>query len=163
VSEQWHDMKPVGLEFLDEAPKRYVCEARVAASPSAVWQAICDASGWSEWFPGVEAAGYADDAPGIGSLRWSLVAGVRYEETMLVWDKPSRWGYRIDRATGPIARAHLEITELEPDGDGTRVCWRVATDPAEAIDYMADGTPFGDFLQGLHVDAMKALEGYLSR
>ena len=163
MSEQWHDMKPVGLEFLDTAPERYICEARVAARPSKVWHAICDASGWCEWFPGVESAGYGDDAPGVGSLRWSLVGGVRYEETMLLWDEPARWGYRVDRATGPIARAHVEITELEPDADGTLVRWRVATDPAEAIDYMADGTPFEDFLQGLHDEAMNALDSYLSR
>lgn len=165
MAEAWHELRKVGLEYLEEAPQCYRLEARVALSADAVWRALADAESWAEWFPGVEWARYGEGSgePGVGTLRQSQVGGVRYDETMLVWDAPRRWGYRIERTTAPIARAQVEVTELEPDGDGTRVIWRLATDPAEAIEYLADGTPFAAFLQQLHEDAMKGLEFYLAR
>ena len=163
MAEAWHDLRKVGLEFIDEAPRVYRLEARVAFSVDEVWGALTDAEGWVRWFPGVEWARYAEgtEKPGVGALRQSQVGGVRYDETMLVWDAPCRWGYRIDRTTAPIARAQVEVTELEPDGDGSRVIWRLATDPAEDLEYLADGTPFATFLQQLHEDAMKGLGDYL--
>lgn len=164
MAEAWHDLREVGLDFMEEAPKLYRLEAYVAFPQDEVWCAVADAEGWASWFPGVEWARYGEDTtePGVGSLRQSQVGGVRYDETMLVWDAPCRWGYRIDRTTAPIARAQVEVTELEPHGEGTRVIWRLATDPAEAIEYLADGTPFAAFLQQLHEEAMDGLGCYLT-
>jgi len=164
VAEAWHDLRKVGLEFIDEAPQSYRLVAHVTFPADEVWRALADAEGWSSWFPGVEWARYADTTqePGVGSVRQSQVGGVRYDETMLIWDEPCRWGYRIDRTTAPIARAQVEVTELESDSQGTQVIWRLATDPAEALEYLADGTPFASFLQQLHEDAMKGLEDYLT-
>ncbi|MEE3328599.1 MAG: SRPBCC family protein [Myxococcota bacterium] len=163
MAQTWHDLRKVGLEFIDEAPRIYCLEAPVAFAVEEVWSAITDAESWARWFPGVEWARYAEGTgePGANTLRQSRVGGVLYDETMLVWEAPYRWGYRIDRTTAPIAHAQVEITELEPDGDGSRVIWRMATDPAQDLEYLADGTPFSTFLQQLHEDAMKGLGEYL--
>jgi hypothetical protein len=90
------------------------------------------------------------------------VGGVQYEETMLVWDRPRRWAYRVDRSTAPVARAQLEITDFERSGSGTRVRWTLAVEPLEKLGYMADGTPFDRFLANLFRDAMRGLEAYLA-
>jgi hypothetical protein len=82
---------------------------------------------------------------------------------MLVWDRERRWAYRVDRSTAPVARAQLEITDFERDGNGTRVRWTLAVDPLEKLGYMADGTPFETFLANLFRDAMRALESDLAR
>jgi uncharacterized protein YndB with AHSA1/START domain len=155
----WHGLRAVGLEFLDSAPQRFRQEAVVAASRAEVFDALADASGWAEWFPGVEWARYAGSGePGVGTIRESQVAGARYDETMLVWEAGRRWGYRIDRATQPVARAQVELHELEDAAQGTLVRWIIATEPDRAIEYMADGTPFPVFLTKLHEDAMRGLE-----
>lgn len=162
----WHTLRAVGLEFLREAPQVYRQEALVRAPRAAVWRALADASRWHEWFPGVEWARYGGAgarSPGVGSLRESQVAGARYDETMLAWDEPRRWGYRIDRSTQPVARAQVEVHELEEAAEGTRVRWIIATDPDRAIEYMSDGTPFPKFLQSLHEEAMAGLEGFLAK
>jgi hypothetical protein len=163
-AEVWHALRAVGLEFTGNAPQLYRQEAVVAASRDEVFAALADAPGWAAWFPGVEWARYAGaGAPGVGTIRQSQVAGARYDETMLVWDAGRRWGYRIDRATQPVAKAQVELHELEDAPQGTLVRWIVATEPDRAIEYMADGTPFPVFLQTLHEDAMRGLERYLRR
>ncbi len=158
----WYPLRAVGLEFLRTAPQLHRLEAVVAASRDAVFGALADASHWHEWFPGVEWARYGGPgAPGVGTLRESQVAGTRYDETMLVWEQPLRWGYRIDRATQPVAKAQVEMHELEETQRGTLVRWNLATDPDQAIETMSDGTPFPRFLQQLHEDAMRGLERFL--
>ena len=159
----WHELEPVGLEFLETAPRKYIVEAEVAAPRAAVWRAFADASSWAGWFPGVEVASYPAQGPpfGVGTLRTSTVAGERFEEYMLAWDEPSRWAYYIARTTMPIARAQLECTEFEDCPDGTRVRWILATDPLQDLEFMADGTPFEEFLQTLHDKAMSNLETQL--
>ncbi len=163
MAETWHELEPVGLEFLKTAPSKYVVEAEIAAPREAVWRAFADASTWSQWFPDVETASYPNQAPpyGVGTLRASTVAGQRYEEYMVVWDEPSRWAYYVARTTRPIARAQLEYTEFEDCAGGTRVRWTLATDPLEDLEFMADGTDFKEFLQSLHDEAMARLGAWL--
>ena len=107
MSTTWHDLRTVDLDFLDSAEKTYVCESTLQAPRNAVWNAFADPSTWRHWFPGVENASYGDSvAPfGVGTFRESWVAGQRYQEIMLVWDEPDRWGYTIERASVPVARA----------------------------------------------------------
>jgi len=163
-SPAWHALRPVDLDFLAAAEQKFEVEQQVAAPLERVWGAFADASTWSHWFPGVEWARY-DGAPpaGVGTIRRSSVAGVQYEETMLVWDRPRRWAYRVDRSTAPVARAQLEITDFASRGNGTRVLWTLAVDPLEKLGYMADGTPFEKFLENLFRDAMRGLEAFLAR
>ena len=48
---------------------------------------------------------------------------------MLAWDEGTRWAYRIDRTTIPLSSAHLECTDFEDDGNGTRLRWTLAATP----------------------------------
>jgi carbon monoxide dehydrogenase subunit G len=159
----WHALRPVDLEFEAKAEQVFRMQEQVAAPLERVWEAFADAMTWSRWFPGVEWARYEGTGPaGVGSIRRSSVGGVQYEETMLVWDRPRRWAYRVDRSTAPVARAQLEITDFERSGSGTRVRWTLAVEPLEKLGYMADGTPFDRFLANLFRDAMRGLEAYLA-
>jgi carbon monoxide dehydrogenase subunit G len=162
MSETWHALRPVDLDFEAKAEQVFRVEEQVAAPLERVWEAFADASTWNRWFPGVEWARYDGAGPaGVGTLRRSSVGGVQYEETMLVWDRGRRWAYRVDRSTAPVARAQLEITDFEPSPAGTRVRWTLAVEPLEKLGYMADGTPFDRFLAHLFRDAMRGLEAYL--
>src|SRR5437660_1592490 len=99
--------------------------AVAAREGAALAGAAADADGAAG--AGVEDAGGA--AHGVGARREATVGGHRYEETILVRDEGRRWGYRIDRATVPIATAQVECTEFEDRGTGTRLRWIVAHDP----------------------------------
>ena len=153
----WFDLRPVELDFLDNAPRTYVVECDVALPRSEVWKAVIDPPTWHEWFPGVRSASYLGDPPyGVGTVRVADVAGYRMEETMLAWDEERRWAYRIDRATVPLAKAQVESTELEDSGTGTRVRWTLATHPGILL--RVTGPFFQGIVQRLLERALRNLE-----
>lgn len=127
----WFDLAPVEIDFLESAPRRWVVEAQLRAPRMAVWDAFVDAATWPDWFPDVHEASYPGGSPpyGVGTRRFSHVGNQHYEETMLIWDEGVRWGYRIDRTTLPLSSAHVELTEFEDDGTGTRLRWTLAAKP----------------------------------
>jgi uncharacterized protein YndB with AHSA1/START domain len=133
---RWIQMRPVGLEFLDEAPLRVAVEVESSLPRARVWAAFVDPTTWPDWFPGVQAAAYPDQFPpyGVGTARTAEVSGELFEETLLAWDEPKRWSYRIDRCTAPLASAQVESTEFsDRPGGGTRVRWILASDPSDAL------------------------------
>ncbi|MHC4453060.1 MAG: SRPBCC family protein [Planctomycetota bacterium] len=131
----------------------------IAALPRAVvWEAFVDAATWVDWFPGVEKADYPRQEPpyGPGTIRTATVSGELFEETVLAWDEPTRWTYRIDRCTAPLASAQVESTEFaEVSNGGTLVRWVLASDPSEQFAAAADALPrilerrLGDALRNL--------------
>lgn len=140
----WYEMRPVGLEFLDEAPLRVEIALTTALSPERVWGAFVDPRSWTAWFPGVRDASYPGQSPpfGVGTLRAADVEGELFEETILAWQEPLRWTYRIDRCTAPLAHAQVESTELAPSASGgTRVAWILASDPREGLAAARDALP----------------------
>jgi carbon monoxide dehydrogenase subunit G len=153
----WFELKPVGLDFLESAPRITVVECHVDLPRHQVWEAVVDAPTWSEWWPGVRSASYAGAPPyGVGTRRIADVGGWRMEETMLAWDPGRRWAYRIDRSTAPLARAQLESTELEDHGAGTTVRWTLAAHPGLLL--RITGPFFQRTVQRMLERAMRNLE-----
>jgi carbon monoxide dehydrogenase subunit G len=127
----WFRLRPVELDFLASAPRRWSVEAHVRAPRRAVWEAFVDAPSWPRWFPGVSEVSYPGGSPpyGVGTRREAVVRGRRWRETILAWDEGVRWAYRVDAASVPLARAQIECTEFADDGDGTRLRWTLAAEP----------------------------------
>ncbi len=126
-----HSLRVVELDFLDDAPHCFDYEEPLAAPPASVFAAIsADPSTWS-WFPGVDEGAYeGEGAPGVGTRRGVNVGGVRYRETILAWDEPRRWAYRVDETSAPVFAALLEDWVMAPAADGTTILrWRFAFDP----------------------------------
>jgi hypothetical protein len=127
-----HRMRPVELEFLADAPIRLEFVEPVHASADAVFAAIsADPSTWS-WFPGIDEGRYESAPPhGVGAIRFVRMGEWEYRETMLAWDPPQRWAYRVDETTGPAFAALAEDWVIKPDGDDALVRWTFAVDAAE--------------------------------
>ena len=159
-----HAFRPVTLDFLAEAPLRFRVDGFVALPRDKVWAAFSDPTGWPHWFPFTDRAHYEGPPPyGVGTVRQSWVSGDRYEETMLIWEEPHRWGYRIDRASTAIASAQIEVTEFEEVPGGTRVIWTLATDPLPSFHYLAGERDFIAFLREILGRALRALETHLTK
>jgi polyketide cyclase/dehydrase/lipid transport protein len=123
-------LRPVDLDFVRTAPKRYVFEAMVPADRSRVFAAVSgDPSGWKDWFPGISSGAY-EGPPGVGAMRFVKVRGTSYFETILAWDDPSRWTFRVDRATLPIAKALVEDWTFEEHANGTLARWTFTLEPS---------------------------------
>lgn len=126
-----HRLRPEGLDFVTTAPRRWTFSAPVAAPPAEVFAALsADPATWADWFPGFTAGHYEGDGPpGLGSGREVTVGRTRYRETMLAWDAPHRWTYRVDETTVPLAAALVEEWRVAPDAADSVVSWTFAIDP----------------------------------
>ena len=157
-----HRLRPEGLGFTTTAPKRWTFSAPVAARPADVFAALsADPSTWKAWFPGLSTGHYDGDAPpGIGSGREVTVGRTRYVETVIAWDAPRQWAYRVDGTTAPMANALVEVWDVAPYGDGSTVSWTFAIDPRPLF---AIATPLAPMVMGrLFRRAMRNLSRHLS-
>ncbi|HEY3477655.1 MAG TPA: SRPBCC family protein [Streptomyces sp.] len=124
-------LRDVELDFLDSAPVRLVFTAALAASPEPVYHALAvDTEGWSRWFDAVVSA-----RPTPHGREVVLSGGVRFEETVLAADEPSRYAYRADTVNAPGVRALLEEWRVVPApgaAGGSVLRWTVAADGSTA-------------------------------
>jgi hypothetical protein len=123
-------LQAVDLDFFGAAPHRFEYAEPVGASPAAVFAAVsADPSTWS-WFPGIEEGSYESGPAGVGTRRWVRIGGVKYRETILAWDEPHRWAYRVDETSVPLFGALAEDWVVEPaDGGTSTLHWVFAFDP----------------------------------
>jgi hypothetical protein len=128
-----HQLRAVDPSYVDTARTRYVFEATIDASPADVFKALsAPPSTWAEWFPAVSKGGYEGDPPyGLGTRRWVRATFTDFRETVVEWDEPTRFTYRVDETSRPLASVLIERWDVEPVGDGSqaRVRWTMAMEP----------------------------------
>jgi hypothetical protein len=125
-------MRPVGPDFYQGAHHRYIHTEVVRRPPRQVFDAIAgDPAGWGGWFPGFSSDGcWITPGPsGTGSRRRVRMAAVIYEETVLAWEPPSRFAFRVDRAGAPLAHALAEDYRIGAHPGGSAVQWTFAIEP----------------------------------
>ncbi|MFK0049329.1 SRPBCC family protein [Streptomyces sp. NPDC090741] len=121
-------LRPVGLDFIEDAPTRLRFAARTTAGPEAVYRALAeDVEGWSQWFGAVT---LARPTHGGAGREVRLAGGTRFEETIMAADPERRYAYRVDETNVPGIRALLEEWRLTPADpcSGTLVRWTFAVD-----------------------------------
>ncbi|MGK3944371.1 SRPBCC family protein [Streptomyces caeruleatus] len=130
-----HQLREVGLDFIETAPVRMVFVQEMSAPPEAVHRALAeDVPGWEEWFAAVTMA----RSTGNGSTREiHLKGGGRFRETIILAEAPEVYAYRVDVANAPGARAIAEEWRLTPAGAGTQVRWTFAVDGTAAFRLVA--------------------------
>ncbi|MFD3695473.1 SRPBCC family protein [Streptomyces sp. NPDC058646] len=119
-------LRPVGLDFAEDAPIRLVFTAETTAPPEAVYQALAaEVEGWPRWFKAVT---LARPTHGGAGREVRLRGGVSFQETVMAAVPEQKYAYRVDETNAPGMRALLEEWRLAPAGSGTRVRWTFATD-----------------------------------
>ncbi|MFJ3727680.1 SRPBCC family protein [Streptomyces sp. NPDC090045] len=119
-------LRPVGLDFIDDAPIRLVFATEAAAPPEAVYRALAEeVAGWPSWFRAVT---LARPTHGGAGREVRLMGGVRFQETIMAAEPEQRYAYRVDTTNAPGVRALLEEWRLTPVGSGTHVRWTFAAD-----------------------------------
>ncbi len=120
-------MTPGEVDFIETAALRIDTELRLRQPPQLVWDVLVDNERWPEWFTNCKAARTTSEPPhGVGSTRWVQVDLFKVNERFIAWDEPRRWGFTLLDANLPVAETVVELVELEPDGDGTRLTYRFA-------------------------------------
>ena len=157
------DLRPVDASFFENAPQRFVCTEIVRHPPEKVFAAIAEnPAGWGDWYRGFDHSGHwtTPGPPGLGSRRTVRMRRVTYEETILEWEQDRRFGFRVDRASVPLARAFGESYTMNPHEAGTISQWVIAIDPGPAMKPFMRLAP--RIFDGLWSRAMAQLEQLLS-
>jgi hypothetical protein len=130
-------LRPVTAEFLTEAPTRLVSGALMRAEPAAVFAELTDdASTWPLWYREIRSAAYTGPPPyGVGAGRAvTLRGGARFVESVIAWEQPVRFVYRVEETNVPGVRAWAEEWLLTPTaGGGTALGFTIAVDAAPAV------------------------------
>jgi Polyketide cyclase / dehydrase and lipid transport len=155
-------LRPVDVDFFETATQRFVLTEPVHAPPERVFAAIsADPSTWS-WFEGVHDAGYGSAPPhGVGTARAIKMGDDIYRETIIAWDEPVRWAYRVDETTAPIFGALAEDWRIRADGDGSIVEWTFAFDPTAEGEAVLPVLP--EMLAAVFRGAMQGLDAHLAQ
>ena len=131
-------LRPAATDFLANAPTRLVFTSRLHSRREAVFRELTDdASTMPLWFREVRSAAYTGAPPyGVGAGRAvTLRLGGHFVETVIVWQQPSRFVYRVEQTTLPGVRAWMEEWLLAPaaDGSGTVLRFTIAMDAAPVL------------------------------
>ena len=119
------------LQLADIAPVRIVTHIRIDAPTASVWQALVDNERWPRWFAKAYACrSTGDQMGGVGSTRWIHVDRFRVDERVITWEPERRWAIAITRANLPLARAMIELADIESIPAGrTDLSYTVALEP----------------------------------
>ncbi len=160
MSAPLHPLEPVGLDFLETAPVRFDYAADLPVGSDRVFAAIsADPRSWT-WFPGLTEARYTSAAPhGVGTRRAVVMEGVTYRETILAWDEPHRWAYRVDESSDDTFTALVEDWLIEDRGDGSVLRWMFAVAPRPDLTELLSGAR--DLIGGVWSAAMVRLAAHL--
>ncbi|MEP6625138.1 MAG: SRPBCC family protein [Acidimicrobiia bacterium] len=155
-----HRLRPVDLDFLTDAPVKFTYEVELPAPVEAVFAAIsADPSTWT-WFPGLADGRYESPAPhGVGTKRAIALEGTAYRETMLAWDVPGRWAYRVDASTDTTFLALAEDWVMEPRGTGSILQWTFAVEPQPELAELIAGA--GEMIGTVFANAMVSFSDHL--
>jgi hypothetical protein len=134
------DLRAVDADFFATARHCFTNQAVISRPPEPVFEAIADdPAGWGNWFPGFDDSGrwLTPEPPGPGSRRRVRMGRLSYDETIIAWERPNRFAFRVDRASIPLARALAEDYRLSPHPSGCTFEWVFAVDLRPPFDRMA--------------------------
>ncbi|MGH7894408.1 MAG: SRPBCC family protein [Candidatus Binatia bacterium] len=100
-------------------------QQRFGAGPERVFDAMTDHAGFGRWMKAdiwVERQG-TPPPNGLGAVRVVTARGLTVREEIVRWEAPQAMDYRV--IAGAPFRDHLGEIRLVPDGDGTRVDYRI--------------------------------------
>jgi uncharacterized protein YndB with AHSA1/START domain len=127
-----YDCDPVGDEFIDRAPVRFVNSVVIHADPREVWTALEDAAAWPRWAGVIKNVEWTSQRPfGIGTTRTVTMAGrMVAQEEFIAWEPGRRMAFRFNTASMNGVRAFAERYTIETPAPGaSQVTWVMAMAP----------------------------------
>jgi len=122
------ELAPLSVADFDAVPFLHVTTHAIAASPEDVFDELADPSRWLA--PVRRSVWHTSATGGVGAQREVDVVGFGwFREVMLVWDRPHRVTFTMIATTSRLVRQLGEDMQIERDGSGTRLVWRVAARP----------------------------------
>lgn len=123
--------RPVGIEFLENAPVKFVNEVELAASPDQVFAIFENAEAWPHWYKEIVKVEWHSHKPyGVDTTRTVKLTTVTVDEYFFVWEQDRRFAFYFTRTSLPLVNALLEEYRLEDLGEHrTKFIYTVCLEP----------------------------------
>ncbi|CDO11230.1 SRPBCC family protein [Mycolicibacterium cosmeticum] len=123
--------EPVDLDFISEAPFRFVSTVDLAITPEQVFEVLADADSWPQWASVITKVTWTSPQPyGVGTTRTVHMRGhIVGDEEFLSWEPHSHMAFRFNQASTNSIAAFAEDYWVVPTGDGCNLTWVMAMKP----------------------------------
>jgi hypothetical protein len=126
-----HPCEPVGLDFIDDAPFRFVSTVNLAISPEQLFEVLADAESWPHWATVITKVVWTSPEPrGVGTTRTvSMRGGIVGDEEFLAWEPFSHMAFRFNQSTSDAISAFAEDYRVVRTPGGCHLTWVMAIKP----------------------------------
>lgn len=124
--------KAVSLDDIAGAPVHLHADHHIGADRQAVWDLLAgDPARWGDFCPGFDSSGHwtKETSDGVGAVRKVRVGGLTFFDEILANDPGRRWGFRVESAAVPLAKALVEDYVLEDAPGGCVLHWSAGVWP----------------------------------
>ncbi len=124
-------------EWIQRAPVRVSAAREMLATPTEVFDALCDHESWPEWFSAIhKVERLGEQRDGMGSRRRVHVnRRISLDEEFNVWEPGKAWGFTVYEASIGAFRSLNELVEIQAISDErTRVTYTMGFDPSPVFD-----------------------------
>ena len=110
--------RAIDLDFLEQAPVRFVNQIELASSPEHVFNIFEDGEAWPQWYKGIRKVEWTSPKPyGVGTTRTVELSTVTGDEYFFLWEQNKRFTFYFTVMSLPIAKALAEDYCLEDLGN----------------------------------------------
>ncbi|MDA4109649.1 SRPBCC family protein [Mycolicibacterium holsaticum] len=121
----------VGLDFIDDAPFRFVSTVDLAITPEQLFEVLADAESWPQWATAITQVTWTSPEPrGVGTTRTvRMRGGIVGDEEFLAWQPYSHMAFRFNEASSGSIAAFAEDYRVVKTPGGCHLTWVMAMKP----------------------------------
>ncbi len=126
-----HACERVDLDFIEDAPFRFVSNVGLKITPDQLFEVLADAESWPQWASVITKVTWTSPEPrGVGTTRTvHMRGGIVGDEEFLAWQPYSHMAFRFNEAsTGSIAAFAEDYRVVKTPG-GCHLTWVMAMKP----------------------------------
>ena len=124
--------EPVGLDFIDNAPFRFVSKVDLAITPEQLFEVLADETSWPHWATVITNVEWTSAPPyGVGTTRTVTMRGnIVGAEEFLSWEPFSHMAFRFNTSTSNAIAAFAEGYTVNATEQGCHLTWVMAMKPS---------------------------------
>jgi carbon monoxide dehydrogenase subunit G len=121
----------VGLDFIADAPVRFVSTVDLAITPEQLFEVLADAESWPHWATAITKVTWTSPEPrGVGTTRTvHMRGGIVGNEEFLAWEPFSHMAFRFNEASSASIAAFAEDYRVVSTPGGCHLTWVMAMKP----------------------------------
>ena len=122
----------VELDFIENAPFRFVSTVELAITPEQLFEVLSDETSWPHWATVITNVEWTSPEPrGVGTTRTVTMRGhIVGDEEFLAWEPFSHMAFRFNTSTSNAISAFAEDYRVVETAEGSHLTWVMAMKPS---------------------------------